>query len=78
MEIWRLIARVVVCTFPGMARKLLKTRDVLDELGISNMTLWRWIKAGTFPQPIKVGSRNAWTRADLDLWIESRRAKPAA
>ena len=59
----------------AMNRKLLKTRDVLDELGVVYSTLWRWVKAGRFPAPIKLGSRLAWTRADLDQWIEAQRSE---
>ena len=58
-----------------MERKLLKTRDVLDELGIVYSTLWRWLRAGRFPAPIRLGSRMAWTRSDLDQWIASQRSE---
>ena len=58
-----------------MERKLLKTRDVLDELGIVYSTLWRWLKAGRFPPPIRLGSRLPWTRSDVDQWIEAQRSE---
>ena len=58
-----------------MAERLLRSRDVLNELAISYTTLWRWIKSGEFPKPIQVGTHRRWTRADIDELIEARRAK---
>ena len=51
--------------------------DALKEKGIlySKAHLWRLVKAGTFPKPIKLGAgRNAWVESELDRWIESRMA----
>ncbi len=32
-----------------------------DVLPISSATLWRWVKTGTFPQPVKLSNRvTAW------------------
>lgn len=28
----------------------------------------------SFPKPFKIGSRNAWYRADVDNWLEAQRA----
>jgi len=35
----------------------------------SRSTLWRKVKAGVFPAPIKLsGGITAWAKADLDHW----------
>ncbi len=35
----------------------------------SPATIWRWIKAGTFPAPIRLGPGIvAWRGADLEAW----------
>jgi len=35
----------------------------------SRSTLWRQVKAGVFPAPIKLASGiTAWRKTDLDLW----------
>jgi prophage regulatory protein len=40
----------------------------------SKATLWRWIKAGTFPAPIALGPRvRAWDVEEVRKWIESKR-----
>jgi prophage regulatory protein len=51
--------------------------DKVQELvgGISQPTIWRMRRAGTFPQPVNVSSnRIAWREADVIAWIESRAA----
>lgn len=40
---------------------------------ISRATLWRLIKKGEFPKPIKTSkSRNAWVESEIDAWMRSR------
>ena len=39
----------------------------------SRVYLWRAVRAGTFPAPIKVSeSRIAWRRSEVESWIASR------
>jgi prophage regulatory protein len=39
-------------------------------LPFSAATLWRMVKAGTFPKPVKVtGSITAWRAADVRRWL---------
>ncbi len=38
-------------------------------LPASRSTLWRQVKVGIFPAPIKLsGGITAWLKSDLDLW----------
>jgi predicted DNA-binding transcriptional regulator AlpA len=42
-------------------------------------SLWRHVKAGTFPAPVKIGGRmSAWRRDDLVRWIEQQGAEVKA
>jgi prophage regulatory protein len=55
-------------------------KDGLREKGIkySDVQRWRLIRAGLFPQPIKLGAehgRNAWIEAEIDRWITDRIAE---
>ena len=34
--------------------------------GISEMTLWRWVRSGNFPKPRKINNRNYFDEAELD------------
>ena len=44
--------------------------------GISDMSLWRWIKNTdlNFPQPIYISRRRYWREADVLAWIEAQTA----
>jgi prophage regulatory protein len=55
--------------------KLLLSYEDLATLGIpySRMQLGRKMKAGTFPQAVRLGgNRIAWWRHEIIAWIESR------
>ena len=54
-----------------MREKILRTQDVCDRLNISQTTLWRWRKAGEFPEPSRVqgSSLRGWPESLVDLWI---------
>lgn len=41
----------------------------------SPATLWRKVRSGDFPQPIKLSERiTAWRAEDIRAWMESRHA----
>jgi prophage regulatory protein len=41
----------------------------------SSATLWRAVKAGTFPAPVKLSDRvTAWRVEDIRAWMKSRAA----
>lgn len=43
--------------------------------GISQPTIWRMRRTGTFPEPVSISpNRIAWREADVIAWIESRNA----
>ena len=50
---------------PG--RWLLPTKTVLGRMGWSRTTLWRRVRAGEFPAPVKTGSNsNGWFEDEVD------------
>ncbi|MBI4861929.1 MAG: helix-turn-helix domain-containing protein [Candidatus Riflebacteria bacterium] len=54
----------------------LLTRAQLRELvGISDMALWRWLKKGVFPAPIRLERRRYWRAADLRRWFLDQRER---
>lgn len=48
---------------------------VPNVIPISPATLWRWVKAGKFPAPVKLGPMiTAWAVADVRNWLESQQS----
>jgi prophage regulatory protein len=44
----------------------------------SPATIWRKVKAGTFPQPVKLGERiTAWRMDDIEKWLAARHNEAA-
>lgn len=45
--------------------------------GVSDMTIWRWLrKPGLdFPRPVNINGRNYWPEAELAAFIERRRVR---
>ena len=41
----------------GKSGAVIRTKEVIELLGVSRMTLHRWIEAGRFPQPLKANGR---------------------
>jgi prophage regulatory protein len=45
-------------------------------IGYSRAHLWRLIKAGDFPRPVKIGeNKNAFVETEIDTWIEGKIAE---
>ncbi|HXB77795.1 MAG TPA: AlpA family phage regulatory protein [Bradyrhizobium sp.] len=51
----------------------LLSREDLAAKGISlnKATIWRKLKAGEFPRPVKVGNRLAWVETEIDDYIKT-------
>jgi prophage regulatory protein len=70
-----------------MATKFLRAKAVQERLGCGRVHLWRVVKAGQFPAPVKLSPRmTVWPENEVDAWIEAKiaesrkpkKAKPAA
>jgi predicted DNA-binding transcriptional regulator AlpA len=48
--------------------------------GISDMTLWRWLKDENlnFPRPLTINRRRYWTVEDVEKWERYQAAKCGA
>ena len=56
--------------------QLIAAKPLRELLGnISDMTLHRWLCAGTFPKPIVSGNKRnrLWRLADVSAWQEANR-----
>jgi prophage regulatory protein len=49
-------------------------KTLLQKIPLSDVTLWRMEKAGTFPKRRQLSpGRVAWLASEVDAWIESRK-----
>ncbi len=56
-----------------MVERLLRRREVEAITGLARSTIYRLMKDGTFPRPIRVGpSAVRWRLSDIEAWMASR------
>ena len=56
-----------------MPETYLKRQELESQFTISRSTIYRWMKAGTFPAAIHLGSNMVrWKASDIAAWIEQR------
>lgn len=52
---------------------LLRERQLLNGIvPFSSPTLWRRVKAGRFPQPIRIDRMKCWRWGDVRQWLEAQ------
>lgn len=52
--------------------KLLQQKDVSQVTSCSRATIYRGVRAGTFPAPVRITERRvAWRETDVQAWIQS-------
>lgn len=55
--------------------KILRIKSVIDMTGIPRSSLYRFIKNGHFPAPVKLGPRAAgWPESDVLAWLAGRQS----
>ncbi len=66
-------ARAPVAVLPDTG--FLRQPQVLSFVPISKSTLWRRVRARTFPEPVKLSERvTVWRAEDIRRWIEQQGA----
>lgn len=53
---------------------VIRTPELLYQLGVSRSTVWRWEKScPDFPKRIRLGERSVgWLRSEVNDWLASR------
>jgi predicted DNA-binding transcriptional regulator AlpA len=47
-----------------------QSSDIMRMFGISRATVWRWVKNGTLPAPVKFGTRlNVWKPDQIEDFV---------
>lgn len=54
---------------------LLPLGEAARRLGISRETLYRWVRRGEFPEPIKQGKKSFYALSDLESHITKLKRK---
>jgi prophage regulatory protein len=57
---------------PGNILRMLHKPEVLRITGVSYVTLWKWMRAGTFPLSFEIGGKTAWREDEVDVWLRNR------
>lgn len=53
--------------------RLMRLSEVVDTIGRSRTSIYYDVKAGRFPEPLRIGQRAiAWRERDIQKWIETR------
>ena len=53
--------------------RLLNRREVQQACGLSKSTLYRLMRSGYFPEPLKIGPKAIrWRLDEIQEWVESR------
>jgi predicted DNA-binding transcriptional regulator AlpA len=52
--------------------RLLSKRAVLERVGVSYVTVWKWMGDGKFPQRRLVGRQVFWLESEIGAWIANR------
>jgi predicted DNA-binding transcriptional regulator AlpA len=58
--------------------RLLNKRQVLARVGVSYVTIWKWMNDGRFPQRRLVGRQVFWLESEIAAWIANRPVRGSA
>ncbi|ESK56724.1 helix-turn-helix transcriptional regulator [Acinetobacter tjernbergiae] len=57
----------------GRTRVIGERRASKGLIGVSEKTLWEWVRKGEFPQPIKLSPTiTVWRATDISEWMKSK------
>jgi prophage regulatory protein len=49
--------------------RLISKPEVLDRVGVTFPTIWKWMREGKFPRSRELGGKTAWIEAEVEAWI---------
>jgi len=62
-----------------MSTSLIRLGRVKEKVGLQTTAIYTGMGEGTFPLPVRIGSRSvAWVESEIDAWISQRAAAPRA
>ena len=56
-----------------MENQMLRAPEVMARTGLSRVTIWRRVRAGTFPAPVELGENSiGWPESEIAGWLANR------
>lgn len=56
-----------------VTERIIRKNELCEMLGLSYSTIYRKIKSGGFPAPIRLGENSVgWRSSDIECWLNSR------
>ena len=53
--------------------RILKVKQVAEEINVSVPQVYKLVSLGRFPKPIKLGERGSgWLTSEIDAWLQSK------
>ena len=53
--------------------RFLRLSEVIDRVGVSRPTIYRWMSKGSFPKQIAIGANSVvWLESDITKWMDQR------
>lgn len=57
--------------------RILRNGQILEIAGVSNATLYRWIRDGRFPAPVRLGPNSVgWRESAIQEWLDGLQPIP--
>ena len=58
---------------PSQQDRLLRRGEVELRCGLARTSIYRMMRAGKFPEPVKVGPRAVrWAKSEIEKWVAER------
>ena len=51
--------------------KLLILKEVVNIVSFKRSTIYKFIKQGSFPKPLKIGYSSRWKMSEIRQWMEN-------
>jgi prophage regulatory protein len=54
-------------------QRIIRKRELINMIGLSDPTIWRMEKDGTFPKRIRLGGNSCgWLESEIMVWLAER------
>ena len=62
-----------------METEIIRIKDIIKITGLSRTSIWRYIRKGSFPEPVALGGPGSravgWHASEVREWLDSRPRK---